>query len=251
MDLFPAIDLRGGRCVRLHQGDYAQETVYAGDPVAVAREFAADGARWLHVVDLDAARTGRADNRELILAIAAAVPTIRVEASGGIRDDFSASALLDSGVDRICIGTAAIEDPAFLRRVCKRHPGRVAVGLDTRGGEVAIHGWTAGTGRKLLDTVHAMEDAGAAAFVVTTIERDATLKGPDVETMEALLAATEAPIVASGGVGALEHLADLARLAVDGRDLAGAIVGKAIYEGKFSVLDALATIEVARNGSPS
>ena len=141
MRLFPSIDLRDGKCVRLTQGDYARETVYGGDPVTQAREFAADGAPWIHVVDLDAARTGVARNRDIVAAIAAAV-VVPVQSGGGVRDEFSAEALLDSGVTRVVIGTAALEQPGFVRRLAGRHPGRVAVGLDARGGETATWGWT-------------------------------------------------------------------------------------------------------------
>ena len=234
MDLFPAIDLRGGKCVRLLQGDYARETVYGGDPVAMAEEFEAAGAPWVHVVDLDAARTGRPENRDVVAAIAAAV-SIPVQTGGGIRDEFSAEALLDSGVRRVVIGTAALEEPALVRRLAGRHPGRVVVGLDGRAGEAALHGWTEGSGVTVLDAVARFEDAGVAAFVVTDIARDGMLAGPDVDGLRAVLARTAVDVIASGGVASLDDLHRLALLPV-----AGAIVGKAIYEGVFSVEEAVA-----------
>ncbi len=238
MELFPAIDLRDGKCVRLRQGDYSQETVYGGDPVAVAQEFEEDGAPWIHVVDLDAARTGRPENREVIAAIAGAVG-VPVQTGGGIRDEFSAEALLDRGIARIVIGTAALEDPRFVRRLASRHPGRVAVGLDARDGEAAVRGWTEGSGVTVLEAVSWFDDAGVAAFVVTDIARDGMLTGPDVEGLGRVLEVTRADVIASGGVGSLGDLQALSQLEVGGRRLAGAIVGKAIYEGVFTVAEAV------------
>lgn len=239
MDLFPAIDLRDGKCVRLLQGDYARETVYGGDPVAMAKEFEAAGAPWVHVVDLDAARTGRPENRDEVAAIAAAV-SVPVQTGGGVRDEFSAEALLDSGVRRVVIGTAALEQPALVRRLAGRHPGRIVVGLDGRAGEAALRGWTEGSGVTILDAVARFEDAGVAAFVVTDISRDGMLTGPDVAGLAAVVERTTVDVVASGGVGSLDDLRTLAALDIDGRRLAGAIVGKAIYEGVFAVEEAVA-----------
>ncbi|MGI9118887.1 MAG: 1-(5-phosphoribosyl)-5-[(5-phosphoribosylamino)methylideneamino]imidazole-4-carboxamide isomerase [Acidimicrobiales bacterium] len=240
MELYPAIDLRGGRCVRLRQGDYGDETVYGDDPVAVARGFAAAGASWVHVVDLDAARTGEPVNRTAIAAVAAAVDA-RVQSGGGVRDEAAAEALFDAGVHRVVLGTAAMEDPGLVAGLAAAHPGGVAVGLDTRGGEVAVRGWTEGAGVPLLDAVRRFDDVGVAALVVTEISRDGTLAGPDLDALAAVLGATTVDVVASGGVGTLDDLQALARLSVVGRVLAGAIVGKALYEGAFTVEQALAT----------
>jgi len=240
-DLYVAIDLRDGRCVRLYQGDYGQETVYGDDPVAQARAFSAAGAPWIHVVDLDAARTGDPRNRAVVAAIAAAVE-VPVQTGGGVRDDAAADALLAAGVGRVVVGTAALEDPAWVRRLATRHPGRVAVGLDARGRDVAVHGWVEGSGRDLLDVAREFDDAGVAALVVTEIGRDGTLEGPAVDQLSAVLAATSLDVVASGGVGTLDHVRALAALDVGGRRLAGVIVGKALYEGAFAVGDA---VEVA------
>lgn len=236
MELLPSIDLRRGRVVRLHQGDFARETVYGEDPVAVARRYAEAGATWIHVVDLDASRRD-GSNRDAIVAVAAAVD-VPVQAGGGVRD----ASLLDAGVARVVLGSAAVDDPALVTRLGESHPGQVVVGLDHRDGEVRVRGWEEGSGRQLLDLVEELAVPGVAAFVVTDISRDATLGGPDLEGYASLLAATEVPVVASGGVGSLDDLRALAGLHVAGRHLAGVIVGKALYEGRFGVADALGAV---------
>ncbi len=236
MDLYPAIDLRGGRCVRLYQGDYARETVYGDDPVAQARSFEAAGAPWIHVVDLDAARTGEPVNRDVVAAIAAGV-SVPVQTGGGVRDEASAEALFEAGVARVVLGTAAIEDPDLVRRLAARHP--VAVGLDARGREVAVRGWLEGSGADVVDLARAFEGAGVAALVVTEIGRDGTLEGPDLVGLGDVLEATSIPVIASGGVGTLDHLRQLVDLERGGRRLSGAITGRAIYEGAFSVTEAV------------
>jgi phosphoribosylformimino-5-aminoimidazole carboxamide ribotide isomerase len=236
MQLYPAIDLRKGRCVRLFQGDFDQETVYGEDPVAVARSFVEQGAPWVHVVDLDAARRD-GSNRDLVIAVAASAG-VPVQSGGGVRD----GSLLEDGVHRVVIGSAAIEQPSLVRELGERYPGRVAVGLDHMAGDVKTHGWEAGSGRGLLDVVRELEGPHVAAFVVTDISRDGALVGPDAEGYASLLGATEVPIVASGGVGTLEHLEQLAAISVGGRTLDGVIVGKAIYEGRFTVAEALAAL---------
>ena len=242
MDLYPAIDLLGGRVVQLRQGDYGQATDYGDDPAAVAASFVAQGARWVHVVDLDAARTGEPINRSSVEAIVGAAEGARVEVGGGVRDEASAEALLGSGVARVVLGTAAVSDPPLVGRLAARHPGGVAVGLDARDGEVAVRGWTAGSGASVLDLVHRFAGDGVGAFVVTDIGRDGTLAGPDVRGVTSVLAATEVPVVASGGVGSLDDLRALAALEEGGRRLAGAIVGTAIHDGRFTVAEALAAL---------
>jgi phosphoribosylformimino-5-aminoimidazole carboxamide ribotide isomerase len=227
--------------VRLLRGDFAAETVYDADPVAVARGFAAAGARWIHVVDLDAARTGSAANRDAIAAICAAVDC-PVQSGGGVRSVEAADALLHAGVARVVVGTAAVEDPALVDDLCARHPGRVAVGLDARGRDVAVHGWTEGSGRDLLALARRFESAGVAALVVTEIGRDGTLEGPDLGQLAAVLEAVATPVVASGGVGSLADLLALRELDVGGRRLEGAIVGRAIYERRVDVAEALAAL---------
>jgi phosphoribosylformimino-5-aminoimidazole carboxamide ribotide isomerase len=248
VDLYPAIDLRGGRCVRLYQGDYGRETVYGDDPVSQARAFAAAGAPWVHVVDLDAARTGEAVNRPLVAAIAAGVD-VPVQAGGGVRDDAAADALLEAGVRRVVVGTAALDDPAWVRRLAARHPGQVAVGLDARGRDVAVRGWVEGSGHDLVDVARRFGDAGLAALVVTEIGRDGTLTGPALDQLAEVLAATDLDVVASGGVGSLADLRALAVLEVDGRRPAGVIVGRALYEGAFRLTDALDTVSATPLGS--
>ncbi|MGH9051121.1 MAG: 1-(5-phosphoribosyl)-5-[(5-phosphoribosylamino)methylideneamino]imidazole-4-carboxamide isomerase [Acidimicrobiia bacterium] len=242
MELLPAIDLRGGRCVRLRQGDYAAETVYDDDPVAVARRFAAAGARWIHVVDLDAARTGEPANLAVVEAICAAVPC-RVQAGGGVRSAEAAGALLASGVARVVVGTAAVETPELVDDLCVLHPGKVAVGLDARGRAVAVRGWKDATSTDLVQLAARFDAAGAAALVVTEIGRDGMLEGPDVDQLATVLGATRLPVIASGGVGSLADLGRLRDLRVDGRSLAGAIVGTALYEGRFTLEEALAAFE--------
>jgi phosphoribosylformimino-5-aminoimidazole carboxamide ribotide isomerase len=239
IELYPAIDLRAGRCVRLYQGDYGRETVYGDDPVAQALAFEAEGAAWIHVVDLDAARSGDPVNRHVVAAIAAAV-SVPVQTGGGVRDEASAEALIAAGVERVVLGTAALEQPELVRRLAPRFP--VAVGLDARGREVAVRGWEQGSGRDLLDVVAEFGDAGVAALVVTEIGRDGTLGGPDLEGLAAVLGATDVDVIASGGVGSLDDLQALDRLANGSRRLAGAIVGRALYEGTFTLAQALGAV---------
>ena len=241
VDLYPAIDLRGGRCVRLHQGDFDAETVYGDDPVAVAQGFAAAGAPWIHVVDLDAARTGDPVNRDVVAAVCAAV-TVPVECGGGVRNAAAAAALLDRGVARVVVGTAAVEQPDLVDDLCRRHPGRVAVGLDARGRDVAVRGWQAGSGVDLLELAVRFAASGVAALVVTEIGRDGTMAGPDLDQLGAVLEVTDLPLIASGGVGDLDDLRALAGLERSGRRLAGAIAGRAIYEGRFTVAEGIAAL---------
>jgi phosphoribosylformimino-5-aminoimidazole carboxamide ribotide isomerase len=236
--LYPAIDLRAGRAVRLRQGDFDDETVYDDDPVAVARAFAAAGAEWLHVVDLDAARTGEPANLAKIEAITSAVPC-RVQTGGGVRSVEAAGALLAAGAARVVVGTAAVERPELLEELCQLHPGAVAVGLDARGREVAVRGWTEDAGVDLVEAAQRFTDLGVAALVVTEIVRDGTMEGPSIDQLLAVLAATDTPVIASGGVGSLGDLVALAGVRAGSRSLAGAIAGRAIYEGRFTVAEAL------------
>jgi phosphoribosylformimino-5-aminoimidazole carboxamide ribotide isomerase len=232
VDLYPAIDLRGGCCVRLAQGDFDRETVYRDDPVAQACAFADAGAPWLHVVDLDAARR-QGSNRDVVTAIANAVD-IPVQTSGGVRD----AALLAVGATRVVIGSAALDEPDLVRQLAAEHPGGVAIGLDHWSGEVRVRGWQEGSGRRLMDMVDEFADAGAAAFVVTDISRDGMLIGPDLDGMAALVERTTIPVVASGGV---ESTGDLRALRDTG--VVGVIVGRAIYEQRFTIEEALAACE--------
>ena len=243
MDLYPAIDLRDGHAVRLYQGNYDKETIYNDDPVAQALAFAAEGARWIHVVDLDAARSGTPRNREVIAAIAAAVD-VPIQTGGGIRDEASAEALFDAGVSRIVLGTAALEQPELVRVLASRMS--VAVGLDARGRDVAVRGWEEGSGRDLLEVAREFADVGVEALIVTEIGRDGTLSGPDLIGLGDVLDATELAVIASGGVGTLDDLRALDALRTGERRLSGAIVGRALYEGAFTLTEALEA-----SGNPS
>lgn len=240
IELYPAIDLLGGRVVRLRQGDYADETVYGDDPVAVAREFAEAGVRWVHVVDLDAARSGDPVNRPVVARITAALAgAVKVQTGGGVRSVADARELADAGVARVVMGSAAVRDPALVAAASAVVP--VAVGLDHRAGDVAVHGWTEGSGL-LLDDAYALFPT-AEVFVITDIGRDGMLVGPDLEGLARSAELAGAPVIASGGVGSLADLVALARIG----NLGGVITGKAVYEGRFSVAEAVAAL-VADNG---
>jgi phosphoribosylformimino-5-aminoimidazole carboxamide ribotide isomerase len=221
--------------VRLLRGDFAAETVYDADPVAVARDFAAQGAPWIHVVDLDAARTGDPANLHAIEAICAAVEC-PVQSGGGVRSVEAAGRLLGAGVARVVVGTAAVEHPELVDELTTLHPGHVAVGLDARGREVAVRGWAEGSGHDLVDLVRRFDDAGVSAVIVTEIGRDGTLEGPDLDQLAAVLAATSRPVIASGGVGTLDHLADGI---LDGQ--ADAVLAASIFHfGEHTVAEAKA-----------
>lgn len=239
MKLYPAIDIRDGNCVRLYQGDYDRETVYGADPAAQAASFAAEGSPWIHCVDLDAARSGEQTNLAAITAIAQRV-AVPLQVGGGVRTVEAAERLWNAGVTRVVIGTAAIENPDLVRELAPR--GQVAVGLDAWGSDIAVAGWEERTGRNLYDTVASFGDAGVAAFVVTEIGRDGTMEGPDLDGLRRVLETTEVPVIASGGVGSLDHLRALAALRGGDRRLEGVIAGRAIYERAFTVAEAVAAL---------
>ena len=231
-DLYPAIDLRGGRVVRLLQGDYTKETVYGDDAVTVAQSFVDDGAAWIHIVDLDAARTGDPLNRPVIRSVVEAIGgRARVQTGGGVRTEDDARQLRDVGVSRVVMGSAAVQEPSLVERVTEILP--VAVGLDHRSGEVSVHGWTQGSGLRLTDALQ--QFPSASAFVITDIARDGMLSGPDVKGLTEAAHATSIPVIASGGVSSLDDIRELA----DVPGLTGIITGKAIYEGRFSVREAV------------
>lgn len=238
MDLYPAIDLLGGRVVRLRQGDYADETVYGDDPVAVARDFVAAGAPWIHVVDLDAARSGDPINRPVVAAITAAVAgAARVQTGGGVRSLDDARELAEMGVDRVVMGSAAVREPALVEAASDIVP--VAVGLDHRDGEIAVHGWTEGSGLTL-DHAFGLFPR-AQVFVVTDIGRDGMLVGPDIDGLTRSAELASAPVIASGGVSGLADVLALARIP----NIGGIITGKAVYEGRFTVAEALEALALA------
>lgn len=242
VELYPAIDLLDGRVVRLVQGDYDRSTTYGDDPVAVATSFADQGATWIHVVDLDAARSGSPRNREVVAAIAAAVSgRARVQTGGGVRSLDDARALAAAGVARVVMGSAAVRDPDLVAAASRTVP--VAVGLDHRGGELAVHGWTEGSGVALFDALDRFPTA--AAFVITDIGRDGMLQGPDVTGLTAAAARTRIPIIASGGVATLDDVVALA----DVPGVTGVITGKALYEGRFDVASAVAALAASAHGA--
>jgi phosphoribosylformimino-5-aminoimidazole carboxamide ribotide isomerase len=246
MELLPAIDLLGGAAVRLTQGDFGREERY-GEPAALAALYIDGGARWIHVVDLDGARTGVPHERGALGGIVrlARDAGVSVEFGGGIRSEDDAEELLGTGVTRVVFGTAALEEPALAGRCARRWPGRVAVGLDYRVGddgvaEAQAQGWLAGSGRAVTDLLELWAKEPISAVVATAVARDGMLSGPDFPGLRALLAATPLPVVASGGVAGLTDLAALAALETAGRRLAGAVVGKALVEGRFSVKEGIA-----------
>jgi phosphoribosylformimino-5-aminoimidazole carboxamide ribotide isomerase len=236
VNLYPAIDLLGTKVVRLRQGEYDDSTHYGDDPVAVALSFVKQGATWVHMVDLDAAKTAEPVNRPVIAQVAAALKgAASLQVGGGVRTFTDAQELSSLGVTRVVMGSAAVAQPELVRQVSDIVP--VAVGLDHRDGIAATHGWTESSGVSVFDLLSQFPTA--SAFVITDIARDGMLTGPDVDGLRRAVQSTTIPVVASGGVGDLSHLEDLA--AIDGLD--GVIVGKALYEKKFSVADALAVFK--------
>ncbi|HEX6751326.1 MAG TPA: 1-(5-phosphoribosyl)-5-[(5-phosphoribosylamino)methylideneamino]imidazole-4-carboxamide isomerase [Longimicrobium sp.] len=236
--LYPAIDLRRGRCVRLEKGEASRETVYGDDPLAVARSFADAGAEWIHVVDLDAA-FGDGSNRALIRRIVSETP-LKVQTGGGLRTEEDLAEVLDAGAARAVIGTAAIENPELVRRAVERWGAdRIAVGLDARGRRPAARGWTEESGTDLFDLAGKMVELGARTIVHTDIERDGMLGGPNLELSAALAAESGAEVIVSGGMSGMEDVDAVAAAARERGGIGGAIVGKAIYEGRIDLAEAL------------
>ena len=243
MILFPAIDLKNGQCVRLQQGDMARATVFNLDPAAQARAFAAQGFAYLHVVDLDGAFAGKPINALAVEAMLKAV-TLPVQLGGGIRDLRTIEAWLAKGVARVIIGTAAVRDPELVKTAAKRFPGRVAVGLDARDGRVAVEGWAETSQVTALDIAARFEDAGVAAIIFTDIARDGLLKGLNWEATIALAEAISIPVIASGGLASIDDVRAL--LAPPAKKLAGAIAGRALYDGRLDPKEALRVIRSGR-----
>jgi len=240
--LYPAIDLKGGKCVRLLRGDMQAATVFNDDPAAQARAFAAQGFAWLHVVDLDGAFAGAAVNAAAVQAILAAT-ALPVQLGGGIRDLGAIEAWLSRGVRRVILGTVALTDPALVKAACKAHPGRVVVGIDARGGKVAVEGWAKVSTMDAAELALRFEDAGVSAIVYTDIDRDGALAGANVEATAALARRLKTPVIASGGVASLEDLRALRRHESDG--IAGVICGRALYDGRIDPAAALALLAEA------
>jgi phosphoribosylformimino-5-aminoimidazole carboxamide ribotide isomerase len=237
--LYPAIDIRGGQAVRLTQGDYARETAYDADPVDAALRWAREGTEILHVVDLDGAKAGEPQNLDAIARIAAAVDC-PIQVGGGLRDDESVAATLDAGAERVVIGTAALRDPEFLDRALAEHGNRVVVSVDARGGKVSLSGWTETSDVDVAEAVAELSKRGVARFLCTAIEVDGTMEGPALGELNRIAAATEAQVIASGGVGTLDHLEQLSRDAAP--NVEGAIVGRALNERRFTVAEGIAAL---------
>jgi phosphoribosylformimino-5-aminoimidazole carboxamide ribotide isomerase len=233
MQIWPAIDLRGGKCVRLRQGDYQRETVYGEDPAAMARRWVEQGATCLHLVDLDGARDGITVNLEAIRSVLAAVP-VPCELGGGIRDELAIEQLLELGLSRLVIGTRALTEPDWFRGMARRFPGRLALGIDAKNGLVATDGWLKTSATSAIELAQQFAGEPLAAIIYTDIAKDGMLAGPNLEAMSQMNAAVEAEVIASGGVTTAEDVRQLARLG-----LAGCIVGRALYEGNLTLLAAL------------
>jgi len=234
MLVLPAIDLRGGRCVRLLQGRADRETVFGEDPLRTARMWAEGGAEMLHVVDLDGAFGGKPAHRDVILRMARGLD-IPLQVGGGIRDDETAAAYLEGGVERVIIGTRALRDPDGLAALCARYPGRICAGVDAKGGRVAVSGWVEESETAALELAARLGGMGLRAVIYTDISRDGTLEGPNIEATRAFAEACDAPVIASGGIGSLDDVRAVATLPVEGM-----IIGRALYSGAVPLAEAIA-----------
>ncbi|HMC06875.1 MAG TPA: 1-(5-phosphoribosyl)-5-[(5-phosphoribosylamino)methylideneamino]imidazole-4-carboxamide isomerase [Solirubrobacterales bacterium] len=243
MILYPAIDIRGGRAVRLERGDYARETVYDSDPADAARRWVGQGARWLHVVDLDGARSGVPENLGQVERIVATAG-VEIQLGGGLRDAEAVDAALSAGAGRVVLGTAALAEPGLVAALAAEHGERVLVGVDARSGQVAVEGWERETRATPVELVAELTERGVRGFVYTPVEVDGTMRGPGLEGLGSVAAATAAAgarLIYSGGVGSLDDLRAIRALGLDGLD--GAIVGRALYEGRFTVAEGQAALD--------
>jgi phosphoribosylformimino-5-aminoimidazole carboxamide ribotide isomerase len=236
MEIIPAVDIRGGRCVRLYQGDYNQETVFDEDPVTAALTWYSQGARWLHIVDLDGAVAGEPRNMEVIGEIMKESGLL-TELGGGIRQEEVAEKLLRQGISRLVLGTAAIENRELVKRLCQRFGEAIAVSLDARDGKIAIRGWQKNTVFEVLQLGREMVDAGVRRFIYTDIKRDGTLTEPNFDMMKTLIAGTSVPVIVAGGISRLEHLRRIKELGAE-----AAIIGKALYTGDINLREAIVTL---------
>lgn len=237
LTLYPAIDLKGGKCVRLLHGDMDKATIYADDPAAQAAAFEQAGFHWLHMVDLDGAFAGNPENRESVMAILSAT-RLYTQLGGGIRNRAGIDAWLEAGLSRVILGTAAVKDPALVRDAAKACPGQIAVGIDAKNGMVATEGWDDVSGHTVLDIARRFEDAGVAAIIFTDIGRDGALTGVNEEATAALARALSIPVIASGGVAGMADIQALKPLPVE-----GVIIGRALYDGRLDPSEALAAAE--------
>jgi phosphoribosylformimino-5-aminoimidazole carboxamide ribotide isomerase len=244
MEVIPAIDLRGGRCVRLQQGDYGRETVFGEDPIAMAEHWQAEGATRLHLVDLDGARDGRAAHSAVVRKIVERLD-IPCQLGGGVRSTETLEAWIDAGLDRVIVGTAALKDRDWFARMARRYPGRVVLGLDARDGRVATDGWLDVSSVEAVDLAREFDSLPLAAVVYTDIARDGMLEGPNLTSTGALARALRTPVIASGGVGSLDDVARVAELPVS-----GCIVGRALYEGRFRLGEARSRADAVASPSP-
>ena len=234
MEVYPAIDLRGGKCVRLRQGDYDRETVFGDDPAAMARRWVSEGAEWLHLVDLDGARDGVLANRQAVSAILAAAQ-VPCQLGGGVREEATIRELLDLGLSRLVVGTRAIKEPEWFGRMCRQFPDRLALGIDARDGMAATDGWLETTGAGAVELARKFADLPLAAIIYTDIAKDGMMAGPNLPAMQEMARAVAVPVIASGGVTTDDDVKSLARCG-----LAGCIIGRALYEGSLTLADALA-----------
>ena len=243
MEIYPAIDLLAGRCVRLYQGDYDRSEVFHDNPADLARQWTSQGATWLHVVDLDGAKAGKPVNLEAIAAIVRAV-SVPIQVGGGLRDRSSVAQLLELGVQRAILGTVAVEQPQLVASLCQEFPDRIAVGIDARNGKVATRGWLETSEVLAIDLAQQMQQLGAAAIIYTDIHRDGTLAGPNLEALRELATSLSIPVIASGGVSSITDLLSL--LALEPLGVTGAIVGRALYTGDISLKQALQAVGQGR-----
>lgn len=243
MDVIPAIDLLNGRCVRLYQGDYEQSQIFAEDPVTVAQSWEAQGAQWLHLVDLDGAKTGEPVNLAVIAQIVGTL-NIPVQVGGGLRTPERVASFLDMGVQRVILGTVAVENPDLVAQLCQAYPGQIVVGIDARDGMVATRGWLETSTVSAITLGQRVASEGAAAIIYTDIQRDGTLEGPNLPQLREMAAVVSVPVIASGGVSSLTDILSL--LALEPMGVSGVIVGKALYTGNLSLTEALRAIGSGR-----
>lgn len=240
--IYPAIDIRGGKCVRLMQGDYGKETVYGDSPVDMVHQFTQQGTDWVHIVDLDGAKAGTQVNHELIIQMAQAESDVRVQVGGGIRSEEAVAFYLEHGVDRVILGSSAVSQPEFVKKMLANYPEKIAIGIDAKDGYVAVEGWLQTSTMTAIELGKMLVQHGARHFIFTDIARDGMLQGPNIPAIKKFAQETGGNVIASGGVTSLTDLDEL--LALESKGVRGAIIGKAIYTGKIKLSDALSKVGV-------